>query len=53
MLYTKTPICKCGCVLARYENAARNILQERMGYGREDRYLWIKSRQRLGRDEMY
>ncbi|MEG4446159.1 hypothetical protein QUB47_30660 [Microcoleus sp. AT9_B5] len=31
MLSTKTHICKCGCVLARYENAARNILCRGLG----------------------
>jgi putative transposase len=33
-LSTRTHVCKCGCVMDRDENAARNILKERIGYGR-------------------
>jgi len=33
-LSTRTRVCKCGCVMHRDENAARNILKERIGYGR-------------------
>jgi len=33
-LSTRTRVCKCGCVMDRDENAARNILKERIGYGR-------------------
>jgi len=33
-LSPRTPVCKCGCVMDRDENAARNILKERIGYGR-------------------
>jgi putative transposase len=32
-LSTRTRVCKCGCVMDRDENAARNILKERIGYG--------------------
>ena len=34
-LSTRTHVCKCGCVMDRDFNAARNILQERIGYGRD------------------
>jgi len=30
---TRTDVCKCGCVMDKDENAARNILKERIGYG--------------------
>ena len=33
-LSTRPRVCKCGCVMDRDENAARNILKERIGYGR-------------------
>jgi putative transposase len=39
-LSTRTHACKCGCVLDRDENAAKNILKERIGYGRAYRNLW-------------
>ena len=39
-LSTRTHFCKCGCVMDRDENAARNILKERIGYGRAYRNLW-------------
>jgi len=38
-LSTRTHVCKCGCVMDRDENAARNILKERIGYGRAYRNL--------------
>jgi putative transposase len=40
MLSTRTHVCKCGCVMDRDENAARNILKERIGYGRAYGNLW-------------
>ena len=39
-LSTRTHVCKCGCVMDRDENAARNILKERIGYGGARRNLW-------------
>jgi putative transposase len=33
-LSTRTHVCKYGCVIDRDENVARNILKERIGYGR-------------------
>ena len=33
-LSTRMHVCKCGCVMDRDENATRNILKERIGYGR-------------------
>ena len=46
-LSTRTHVCKCGCVMDRDFNAARNILQERIGYGRDTVTLRLRSGHRL------
>ena len=48
-LSTRTHICRCGCVMDRDENAARNILNQGIEYGRAYRNFCAGRRERLGR----
>ncbi|WP_416289938.1 zinc ribbon domain-containing protein, partial [Nostoc sp. UHCC 0251] len=47
---TRTHVCRCGCVMDRDENAARNILSRGLGtVGHTGTFALDASKQRLGR----